>query len=479
MDSSKRQRYLIDCSFSLRGVMIEMDRRGQRNLFLVDNGYLKGSISDGDIRRALIAGANLDEVALYHSNQEVISVQSHLLTPATDSLFSRNISLIPVLDENGRVIEILEKNMISHIPISEPNLGQEELALVQNCLQSSWISSQGSYVSEFEFVFRKYVDSLDSVTVSNGTVGLVLALKSLDIGIGDEVLVPNLTFGATANAVIQVGAIPILVDVDYETMFINIDEAQKKVTKKTKAVIPVYLYGKSGQIQSLLKFAQSYNLKVIEDAAEALGTFVQGKHAGTFGDIGVFSFFANKTITTGEGGMLVFASSSLADRARKMRSHGFHPDKKYWHDEWGSNFRLTNIQAAIGVGQMGKIKNFVRKKREIASAYSEMLMPLQKRNILVTRDPSNPSDSFWLSTVQLTESKSIQPLQDFLSKSAIETRRFFYPLNIQPAFRGFASKDDFPVSLKLFNSGLCLPSSTKLSYSQIEFVCRCLLDFFK
>lgn len=472
------QNYLIDSSSTLREVMKEMTRRGERNLFLSEFGYLKGSISDGDIRRALLKNASLDDEVLKFAKKDVITTSVGAYSGSVESLFSQKISLIPVVDVNGKIIDILSKENFSHIPISEPNLGQEEMALVQDCLHSSWISSQGAYVSEFETLFKNFVGSSDAIAVSNGTLGLVLALHLIGVSANDEVLVPNLTFGATANAVVQVGAKPILVDVDANTMFIDLKDAESKITSQTKAIIPVYLYGKPGPIDSLVRLANTNGLRVIEDAAEALGTYFEGKHVGTFGDVGVFSFFANKTITTGEGGMLVLRDSTLSKKARLMRSHGFSVSNRYWHEQWGSNFRLTNMQAAVGVGQMSKIDNFLSKKREIAKFYYDQLSPLENRFLRFNRNAENLSDSFWLTTIHLENPSQLTSLIDFLDDFRIETRRFFYPLHIQPAFSKYRGELDYPISVKLFESGLCLPSSTKITIPELEYVVRKIKEFF-
>jgi perosamine synthetase len=311
-------------------------------------------------------------------------------------------------------------------------------------------------------------------------MGLVLALKLLEIGHGDEVLVPDLTFGATANAVIQVGATPVFVDVLSSSFSIDVIAAQAKVTVKTKAIIPVHLYGNAAPMEEILIFARKFSLKVVEDAAEAIGTRIEGRHVGTFGDIGVFSFFANKTITTGEGGMIVLNDEELFTKAMMMRSHGFTPENRYWHQIWGTNMRLTNLQAALGVAQMQRVDELVEAKSFIANCYKNSLSSITGKSLIIPSALPNVNHSHWLFTIQLIDGDQVDGLQNYLQINHIESRRFFHPLHNQPAFSQYSKKNlTFPVAEQLYKSGLCLPSSTSLTHDEIKLISHKIVEYFE
>ena len=338
-------------------------------------------------------------------------------------------------------------------------------------MNSGWISSNGIFVNEFENLFAEFTEANYAISVCNGTQALVLALLALGIKAEDEVIVPALTIGATANAVIQLGATPVSADVELATMGISVESISSLITPKTRAIIPVHLYGQSVNLDELLDFAKLNNLLVIEDCAEAIGTKFRGKHVGIESDAGIFSFYGNKTITTGEGGMVIFKEKIYADRARLIKSHGFTPEKRYWHNSWGTNFRLTNLQAAIGVAQMERIQELVRIKQTNALHYQEGLFGL---GIAFPENFDWSTNSFWLNVIFFFEgTDSVEELEAFLSNSGIETRRIFSPLPEQPAFIKYSKVNQiFPNAQLLFERGLCLPSSTTLTNNQINFVVK-------
>jgi perosamine synthetase len=238
-----------------------------------------------------------------------------------------------------------------------------------DCLKTGWISSIGKYVSLFEKKFSQYVKSKNAVAVSSGTTALHLAIVALGIEKGDEVIIPSFTFVAPLNAILYSGATPVLVDINKDNLCIDESKLLKAITKKTKAIIIVHIYGFPLNMKNIKKIAKKYNLLIIEDCAEALGSKIYNKHVGTFGDAGTFSFFGNKTVSTGEGGMIIFKESKNAQKAISLRGHAMSLKEKYWHDDIGYNYRLTNIQAAIGLAQMERIKLFVNKKIWIAKIY--------------------------------------------------------------------------------------------------------------
>ncbi|NQV08592.1 DegT/DnrJ/EryC1/StrS family aminotransferase, partial [Candidatus Woesearchaeota archaeon] len=262
--------------------------------------------------------------------------------------------------------------MRKFIPVAEPVLEGNELKYVTECVKTGWISSAGKFVKKFEEKFSKYCDCKYGVAVSNGTTALHLALVALGIKKGDEVIVPNFTFVATANAVVYVGGVPVFVDADKETWNIDVDKIEEKITSKTKAIIPVNIYGHPCDMNKIMDIAKKHNLYVIEDCAESHGAEYNGEKTGSFGDISCFSFYGNKIITTGEGGMCVTNNKELAEKMSMLKDHGMKPERRYWHETIGFNYRMTNIQAAIGLAQLENINKFIETKRENTIIYNSL-----------------------------------------------------------------------------------------------------------
>jgi len=355
-------------------------------------------------------------------------------------------------------------------PIAEPEIGEEELSNVVEAVKSGWVSSKGKFIEEFENSFAKYIGIKHGVATSNGTVALHLALAALGIGPNDEVIVPDLTFAATINAVLYVGAKPVMVDVDPDYWCLSPDSVRKAVTPRTKAIMPVHLYGHTCDMDAIMEIAEQHGLYVIEDAAEAHGAEYKGKKVGSFGHIACFSFYGNKIITTGEGGMCLTNDGELAERMRTLRDHGMDPEKRYWHKVIGFNYRMTNLQAAIGVAQLSKIEKFIEKKRRIARLYAEELSSIEG----ITLHPEMPWAKcvYWLYSVLINEKKTginRDKLAKKLQNYGIETRNFFYPLHVMPPYQKYANLP-YPASLSISRRGLSLPSSVKLSEEDINYI---------
>ena len=358
------------------------------------------------------------------------------------------------------------------IPIAEPDIGTEELQNVTEAVKSGWISSKGPFIGEFERNFSNYIGAKYGVATSNGTTALHLALVALGLGKGDKVLVPSLDFVAVANAVTYTGAEPVFID--SHPKYWCMDPSKLKIDKNTKAIIAVHLYGHPCDMSEIQKVANDHGLFVLEDCAESHGAEYNGKKTGQFGIISCFSFYGNKIITTGEGGMCLTSDEELAEKMILLRDHGMNRAKKYWHDVIGYNYRMTNLQAALGVAQLNKIERLIEKKRSIANTYKGLLQDLQKTSS-VSFSPEMPwaKSVYWLFSILVDPSRRDR-LINYLEKQGIESRPFFYPSHILPPYNHNLS---LPISEKLSAMGVNLPSGAKLDEKQIEEVVESLKNF--
>jgi perosamine synthetase len=366
------------------------------------------------------------------------------------------------------------------IPITEPDIGETELKNVTEAVKSGWVSSKGPFIEEFEEKFSKYIGQKHGITTSNGTTALHLALAALEIKHGDEVIIPTLTFASVANVVIYTGAKPVFVDSHPEYWCIDPSKIEEKITKKTSAIILVHLYGHPCNMDPIMKITKDRNLHVIEDCAEAHGAKYKGRKVGTFGDIACFSFYGNKIITTGEGGMCLTKNEDLAEKIRVFRDHGMDTKKKYWHQVIGFNYRMTNLQAALGVAQLEKIDKFIERKRKIAKTYNSFLKNVQG----VTLHPEMPwaKNVYWLYSILIDAKKygiNRDDLMEKLAQKGIETRHFFYPMHIMPPYKKYAKNRHFPIAEKLATNGINLPSSVKLNEEEIKEIAQLIDKFCK
>jgi len=357
------------------------------------------------------------------------------------------------------------------IPIAEPSLGEEELRNVVEAVKTNWISSKGKFISEFEKSFANYCDVKYGIATSNGTTALHLALAALGIRSGNEVLVPSLTFISTANVVGFCGATPVFVDSHPDYWCMDPSKLEENITEKTKAIMPVHLYGHPCDMDPILEIAKKHDLSVVEDAAEAHGSEYKGEKIGGFGDVSCFSFYGNKVITTGEGGMCITNNEELAEKMRILRDHGEDPARKYMHQTIGFNYRMTNLQAAVGVAQVKKLEKFVDKKREIAKWYGDSLRPLSEKG-LIKLHPEMPwaKSVYWMYSILVEDGfpGTRDKLMKKLEENGIETRPFFPPIQKQPPY--LSSTEKTPVADELSARGINLPSFTNLSKENIEFI---------
>ncbi|MGI8656290.1 MAG: DegT/DnrJ/EryC1/StrS family aminotransferase [Pyrinomonadaceae bacterium] len=353
------------------------------------------------------------------------------------------------------------------IPVAEPVLAGNEKKYVNECLESGWISGSGNYVEAFEKSFADFCGVRHAVSIVNGTAALHVALLALGIGRGDEVIVPDLTFIASANAVTYCGAQPVFADVDARTWTLDPQDTAAKISARTKAVMPVHLYGHPANMTPLLELAQDHDIHVIEDAAEAHGAEYKGQRVGSIGDIAAFSFFGNKVVTTGEGGMITTNDAQLADQARLLKGQGMDPERRYHFPIVGYNYRMTNLQAAIGVAQMERIDWFIERRREVAAWYDNALKNLPVTTMM---EASWAKSVYWLYSICIPEEIDRDLLMTRMLERGIETRPFFYPTHRQPPYRLNAENQTFPVTTKLSAQGLSLPSSARISKEEVAYI---------
>jgi perosamine synthetase len=357
--------------------------------------------------------------------------------------------------------------------LADPELGSSELESLSQCIEEGMISSQGRFVRQFETEFSAACGVRHGVAVANGTCALHLALEALGVGPGDEVIVPSLTFIATANTVMHAGAVPVFADVDPGTLCISVETIEPKITAKTKAIIPVHLLGQPCDMPAIRRLAKRYSLHMIEDAAEAHGAEVQNQRVGSFGEINCFSFYANKIITTGEGGMCTTNSATLADRMRLLRDHGMDPNRRYWHSVIGYNYRMTNLQAAVGVAQLPHLDEWVGKRRWVFSRYRELLATLSGA-LYFLQEPPGTRSACWMSFVMLKDPNRRDQLIEFLCEQGIESRPLFWPVHHMPPYRD-GSTVSLPVTEELSRRGVMLPSHTKLIEEDLIVICDSII----
>src|SRR3989344_1768125 len=362
-------------------------------------------------------------------------------------------------------------------PIAQPIIGKEEEKLVLKGLRSGWVSSIGEYLLEFENKFSKFCSTKYGITTSNGTTALHLALVAADIGPGDEVIVPSMTFVATANSVSYTGAKPIFVDSEMESWNIDPEKIKEKINSRTKAIMPVHLYGHPAEMGLINSIAKKYGLLLIEDAAEAHGAMYKNKKVGSMSDMACFFFYGDKIITTGEGGMVVTSNNVLAKKLKILRDHGISGRRKYYHPHLGFNYRMTNLQAALGVAQLKKIDSIIEKKRQIAGWYKKYLEPVVPE-IILQPEAKWAKNVFWMFSILAPKKgkKNRDYLIKELKKKGVDSRPFFFPLNRLPRYK---TEESHPVAEFLGASGLNLPSSTDLTEDKIVFISKKVIEIWK
>lgn len=355
------------------------------------------------------------------------------------------------------------------IPVYRPDITDLEKRYVQDCMDGPWISSIGDYIAKFEAGFAAMSGARHALTVCNGTVALHLAHHCLGVGPGDEVLVPSLTYIASVNTIAQTGAKPVFVECLEDDWQIDVEDAERRITARTKAIVPVHLYGAVCDMHLVQELADAHGLAVVEDASESLAATYKGKQPGVFGDVATFSFFGNKTLTTGEGGMVTCNDDELARRLRLVSRQAQSSTRRYWHEELGFNYRMTNICAAIGLAQLERLDSILQRKRAIAARYLENL---KDSRVTPQRLGPHVRSSYWLMTVLVPQGTDRDAVIRYMAEQGVETRPIFYCAHTMPMY---ASAKSLPISESIAERGISLPSYPTLSLTEVDEVTDVLL----
>ncbi len=471
---------LVNESETLRSALKKINISGLGVCFLIKDNKLINVISDGDIRRSLLNNLKLsNKVNKVKLKKFIFVKEKHDFLDLQNKISKYKI--VPILNDKREVIDYASEKRFRQIPQSEPLLKGNELKYITESIKSGWISSRGKYVNLFEKKFSNFVKSPYSLSTSSGTSALQLAIATLKLKKNDEIIVPDYTFVSPINSIIHSNCKPVLADVDLETLCISFDSLKKVVSRRTKALILVHLYGNSPELQKILNFCKKNNIKIIEDCAEGFGTKYKKIHVGNFGDFGTFSFFGNKTISTGEGGMVIFKKYKDYVLAKKLRDHGMSQAKKYWHDEIGFNFRLTNIQAAVGCAQLENANKFIKRKIEIHKRYKKKLNELNY--IIFPKDQKYTKNSHWLSYFKINDNiknhKFIRnDLINYLNKKGVEIRTGFFSAQQMKIYKKYKDKKiNYNNSKIISDTIITLPSSVNLKNKEIDYICDLILKY--
>lgn len=372
--------------------------------------------------------------------------------------------------------------MKNYIPVNQPLLNGNEKKYLIECIDSGWISSEGPFVARFEKIFAEKVKRKYAIAVCNGSAALEAAVAALGLKKGDEVIMPAFTIISCASAIIRAGAKPVLVDSKPDTWNMDEDKIEAKVNKKTKAIMAVHIYGLPVDMDKVIKLAQKYKLKIIEDAAEAHGLTYKGRSCGSFGDISIFSFYPNKLVTTGEGGMILTDDKALAERCLSLRNLCFLPNKRFVHNNLGWNMRLTNLQAAVGLAQLERLAEFIKIKRKIGKLYTQLLKDISHIQ-LPLRSTRYANNIYWVYGIVLSKKVPFSTVEamDLLAKNGIGTRPFFWPMHKQPVFikMGLFKGEKHPIAENIARRGFYIPSGLGLTKDHIYRVAENIKEILK
>lgn len=450
---------------TIKDVMLCIDKNAKGMAFIVDDfGILIGVMTDGDIRRLLMNGYGMNDAIEIHIKSNFVYASIDDEPADIVSKFSERIRMIPIVDNKMRLVDYASFNEDVHISLAQPQLNGNEYKYLMDAFLSTWISSTGKYITYFEENFSHYCGVKYGIATSNGTTALHLALTALGIGAGDEVIVPDVTFAATINAVLYTGAKPVIVDIEEDSWCLAPQKVEEAVSTRTKAVIPVHVYGQPCEMGKICEIAERHGLYVVEDCAEAHGAEWKGQKVGSFGIISCFSFFGNKVVTTGEGGMCITNSEELNQKMRILRDHGMSKERKYYHEIVGYNYRMTNLQAAIGTAQVERIDEILQWRQNLENQYREAFRSMESV-VLQSCNLEHRKKIAWLVSVLVAEDKRDDILEE-LKKNDIDVRAFFIPLSEMEIYKEYAR--DCVVSKKISKRGINLPTTYEIDEKDIK-----------
>ena len=469
---------LVSYSSIIEESLTKLDKTGLSVLLLVDGeGQFIRTVTDGDIRRLLLSGLSLQEtIETLPESDSVFVLNSRTDDEVLVIMDKYEVNQLPVINDAGMPIGLYLRHLLkTRVQLSIPHMGDYELGYVQEAFDTNWIAPLGPNVDAFEEELAEYVGSDYAAALSSGTAAIHLSLVMLGVKPGDLVICSSFTFVATANPILYQGASPVFVDSEPETWNMCPVAMERAIQvciaegNKPKAIVVVHLYGQSANMKAIMAVASAYDIAVVEDAAESLGSHYQGKHTGTVGEFGVFSFNGNKIITTSGGGMLVSDNKDLIDKARFLSTQARDPAPFYEHTQVGYNYRMSNVLAGIGRGQLRVIEDRVEARRAVFDAYFQALNNIP--GIEWMPEPAGDFSNRWLSAIRLTEASPVSAKQliDVMAQENIEARYLWKPMHLQPLFenaRYFTHTDSHSYSDSLFESGVCLPSASNMTVSQ-------------
>lgn len=489
---NKVDQILVTTQSTVKEALAKLNQGGMTILLLVDGvGAFQRTITDGDIRRLLLAGVSLEDTLEFIESKEAVICNEDMKADDVLALMDfHEINHIPVIDSVKRPVGLhLRRELQPRIQLSIPHIGEYERKYVEEAFQTNWIAPLGPNVDAFEKEIAGYVGCGHAAALSSGTAAIHLALRLLEVSDGDVVLCSSFTFVASANPILYQNAIPVFIDSEPDTWNMSPEALERALKvyseqgKKPKAIIVVHLFGQSADMEKIMVLSEQYDVPVVEDAAESLGALYRGRHTGTFGKFGIFSFNGNKIITTSGGGMLVSDDAEMIEKARFLSTQARDNTPYYEHSEIGYNYKMSNVLAGIGRGQLKVLEERVASRRNIFLGYKKALSEVEC--IEWMPEPKGDFSNRWLSAFSLNPDKtSVTPktLIDALESFNIEARYVWKPMHLQPLFAGaqyFKYKKGKSYSDYLFASSVCLPSASNMSFKQQEMVIDFILDFFK
>lgn len=467
-------------SNDIKQAMQRLDRTGLGIVLIVnEDKKLIGVATDGDIRRAILAGKNLSTpISEVMSINPLIAREGTLATELLEIMLEKGIRQIPIVDTGSKPVDIALLSELKTIPLSSPDITSKEVELINQVLSTPYLSI-GSKIREFEEKIAGYVGTKYAIAVNSGTSALHLCISSLDIKDGDEVITTPFSFIASANCILFERAKPVFVDIDRDNLCIDVNKIEERITGKTKAILPIHVFGHPCRMDKILEIARNYNLAVIEDACEAIGAEYRGKKAGSFGDCGVFAFYPNKQITTGEGGMIVTNDEKIAKLCRSMRNQG-RDEKDSWlsYTRLGYNYRMPELSASLGVAQMDRIDEILEKRQRVADFYNKRLSRID--GVKIPYIASDVKMSWFIYVIRLDEQKFSQGERDRiiqeLGAEGIDCRNYFPPIHLQPFYVEMFGyqKGSFPVAEEISGLTIALPFYNNLAEREVDYICHTL-----